>query len=139
MTIAAHDQKVTHNYTIHYPAHPERKDDPHYVDFNHYRRTTKATAACATGVEVGDTDSCGGGLELHHSHIEFAILNSVDLKRLEHAYPGISDPTQVGAWVESAANLTWLCEKHHRGTGTGVHSADVSDFEGEKFVKGLAS
>jgi hypothetical protein len=77
-------------------------------------------------------------LELHHSHIEFALLNSVELKWLEAVYPGVSDPESVGAWVESAANLMWLCLFHHRGIG-GVHRLDASNYEAEKFVRGLVT
>lgn len=44
----------------------------------------------------------------------------------------------MGAWVESADNLLWLCEKHHRSHG-GVHHASASDWEAEHFVRGLIS
>lgn len=132
----AHKQAITNKYVVHYPAHPARTDDPHYKDFNAYRRRTKDTAKCAVAVEIADGSECAGGLELHHAHIEFSLQNGVDLHHLEAVYPGVSDPSQVGAWVESAANLTWLCEKHHRGVG-GVHHASASDFEAEKFVRGL--
>jgi len=50
----------------------------------------------------------------------------------------VSDPDQVGAWVESGANLEWLCEKHHRGAG-GIHHAAFADFEAEKYVRELIS
>ncbi len=50
----------------------------------------------------------------------------------------ISDPSQVGAWVESGENLVFYCAKHHRGHG-GVHHASASDFEAEHYVKGLIS
>jgi len=132
----AHSQKVTHSYLVHYPAHPARKDDPHYTDFNEYRRRTKATAKCSIGEHRNDFSECHGGLELHHAHIEFSLQNGVDLKWLERDYPGVSRPDEVGAWVESAANLTWLCEFHHRGPG-GVHVASASDYEAERYVKGL--
>ena len=134
----AHDQKVTNSYIVHYPAHPERTDDPHYKDFNAYRERTKATAVCAIGGARQDFSECYGGLELHHSHVEFSLQNGVDLKWLEAAYPGISNPDEVGAWVESADNLEWLCESHHRGVG-GIHHASASDFEAEKFVRNLIS
>ena len=134
----AHDQKTTNHYTVHFPPHPARKDDPHYKDFDHYRKATKATARCAVAAEVNDTSECAGGLELHHAHIEFSLQNGVDLARLEAVYPGVSDASQVGAWIESAENLLWLCAKHHRGVG-GIHHASASDFEAEKFVKGLIS
>jgi hypothetical protein len=134
--VPAHDQATTHHYVIHYPQHAPRPEDPHYKDFEEYRRRTKATARCQFAVDTADASECQGDLELHHSHVEFSMQNGVDLARLEHIYPGISNPNEVGAWVETAANLTWLCEWHHRGHG-GVHSAAASDFEASKFVKGL--
>lgn len=133
---AEHDQAVTHHYTVHYPAHGPREDDPHYKDFNAYRRRTHATAKCAIGEWRKDYSDCHGQLELHHAHIEFALANSVALEALEAHYPGVSNPDEVGEWVESAANLEWLCEFHHRGHG-GVHVASSADFEAEKFIKGL--
>lgn len=136
--VEAHVQAATRHYTLHYPDHPARKDDPHYRDFEHYRRRTKATAKCAIGAHRNDFSECAGGLELHHAHVEFALQNGVDLTWLETDYPGISDPAAVGAWVESGANLEWLCEFHHRGHG-GVHVASASDFEAEKYVRGLIS
>lgn len=136
MTIPAHDQNITHRYTIHYPAHPARKSDIHYKDFNAYRRRTQKTAKCAIGEHRNDYTECAGGLELHHSHIEFALQNGIDLAWLETDYPGISDPGKVGAWVESAINLTWLCLEHHRGAH-GIHLLSSSDFEAQRYVRGL--
>jgi hypothetical protein len=134
--VAAHDQQTTHHYLIHYPPHPPRTQDPNYIDFNAYRRKTHKTAKCAIGAHRNDFSECVGGLELHHSHIEFSLQNGVDLKWLERDYPGVSDPDHVGAWVESADNLEWLCEFHHRGQG-GVHCSSAADFEAEKYVRGL--
>jgi hypothetical protein len=134
----AHDQTASHRYTVHYPAHPPRAGDPHYVDFEAYRRRTHATAQCAIGAHRGDLSECAGQLELHHAHVEFSLQNGVDLAWLEKDYPGISDPDRVGAWVESAENLQWLCEFHHRGHG-GAHVASASDFEAERYVRGLIS
>lgn len=75
-------------------------------------------------------------IELHHAHVEFSLQNGVDLAALEKDYPGISDQSQVGTWVESGANFQWLCAFHHRGHG-GVHVASASDFEAEKYVRDL--
>jgi len=136
----AHDTNITHKYTVHYPAHPPREGDPHYVDFDAYRRRTHKTAQCAIGLHRNDFSECDSEhpLELHHAHVEFSLQNGVDLKWLEADYPGISDPDHVGAWVESANNLLWLCLFHHRGHG-GVHVATASDFEASKYVRGLLS
>ncbi len=138
-TTPAHDQAVRNAYTVHYPEHEPRKNDPHYKDFEAYRRATKATAKCQFGVDRGgDFTECGGGLELHHSHIEFATQNAVDLALLEVRYPGVANADEVGAWVESGDNLTWICAKHHRGVG-GIHHASASDFEAEHFIRSLIS
>lgn len=132
LRVPAHAQRTTHRYTVHYPAHPPRRGDPHYKDFEEYRRRTKPTASCA----LAYTGECDGELELHHSHVEFALQNGVELAWLERDFPGISDPSQVGAWVESAANLEWLCAAHHRGPG-GVHIASASDWEAEHYIRNL--
>jgi len=149
--VAAHDQAITRHYTMHYPEHPARASDPHYVDFSAYHRKTRATARCAFGQLVDDYSECldaqgnpapaptageQPGLELHHFAVEFSLQNGIDLARLERVYPGISDPNNVGAWVESATNFQWLCAFHHRGHG-GVHVAASSDYEAEHFVRGL--
>jgi hypothetical protein len=132
----AHDQKINHSYLVHYPPHPERKSDPHYADFNAYRRRTKKTAKCAVGRHRDDYSECAGILELHHSMVEFSLQNGVDLAWLEKDYPGISSPDEVGAWVESADNLLWLCTMHHRGH-RGVHVLSASDYEAIKYVRDL--
>lgn len=137
----AHDQAETHHYTVHFPPHAARADDPHYADFNHLHAAWKKDPdkwQCAVGKHRGDFSECDltKPLELHHSHVEFSLQNGVDLAWLEADYPGISDPEQVGAWVESAPNLEVLCVFHHRGHG-GVHVAAAADFEAEKYVRGL--
>ena len=134
-SVAAHAQATTRHYTMHYPEHPARTSDPHYVDFNHYRKTHIKTAKC---FYADSASPCGGGLELHHKIIEFSLQNGVDFKLLEKDFPGISDPTQIGAWVESDVNFVFYCAVHHRGHG-GVHVASSSDFTAEKYVTDLIS
>lgn len=139
--VAEHDQVFSRTYTMHYPEHGARPDDPHYKDFDHYHRTTKRDPEiyqCHFGKERGDFSECtlDKPLELHHAHIEWALQNEVDLELLEHTYPGISNRDELGAWIESPDNLIWLCQFHHRGHG-GVHVASASDYEGQKYVKRL--
>ena len=147
---AAHDGVQSHRYVVHFPEHPARTDDPHYVDFNHYHKRTRPTARCYVGERIGFQDCrdaqgnpCPApesgeqaGLELHHAHVEFSLQNGIDLKALEKDFPGISDTTNVGAWVESDANFRWLCCFHHRGPG-GAHTASHSDWEASQYVPGL--
>ena len=138
-TTPAHDQKITHSYVVHYPDHYPRVGDPHYIDFEHYRASHIATAKCAyaNGAD-GDQCTTDKPLELHHKVIEFSLQNGVDFAVLEKDYPGISNPDEVGAWVESDQNFIFYCTFHHRGHG-GVHTASSSDFEAEKYVKDLIS
>ncbi|MHB8671868.1 MAG: hypothetical protein ACYDAD_15120 [Acidimicrobiales bacterium] len=150
--VAAHVGKQSHTYVVHFPPHPARQGDPHYVDFDHYHRKTRAAARCYVGERIGFSDcrdaqgnACvidsGGqqsGLELHHAHIEFSLQQGVDLAALEVDYPGISRPDEVGAWVESEANFRWLCVFHHRAAG-GAHTASHSDWEASQYVPGLIS
>lgn len=149
--VAAHSQAESHHYLMHFPPHPARTNDPHYVDFNAYHRAHRATARCYIGERIGFGDCRDAqfrpcpppensgeqpGLELHHAHIEFSLQNGVDLAALEKDYPGVSDPSQVGAWVESAPNFRWYCAWHHRGAA-GAHTASHSDFEASQYVQGL--
>lgn len=151
--VPAHDQAQKHQYVMHFPPHPARTSDPHYVDFNHYHQQHRATARCYVGERIGFQECLdaqanpaappadGGeqpGLELHHAHVEFSLQQGVDLAALEKDFPGISDPTQVGAWVESDQNFRWLCAWHHRGRA-GAHTAAHADWEAENYVRGLIS
>jgi hypothetical protein len=139
--VAAHDQAVTHRYTIHYPEHPPRSQDPHYHDFEEYKRRRRAdgTWHCDFAAEyrAGDTSECDltRPLECHHRIIEFSLQNGVDLELLEADYPGVSK-TGVGEWIETAPNLELLCVAHHRGHG-GVHVVSASDWEAAKYVRDL--
>ena len=36
--VAAHDQRFTHSYVVHYPEHAPREDDPHKHDFEEWKR-----------------------------------------------------------------------------------------------------
>jgi len=141
--VIAHIQKFTHSYTIAYPEHSAREDDPHYVDFHHIQREWKKDPEkwrCAFGADRGDFSECDltRPLEIHHNHVEFALLNDIDLSLLNVKYPGVGDRDKLGAWVEDADNLIVYCAKHHRGHA-GVHSASSADFEASHFIRNLIS
>lgn len=134
--VPAHTQVTTHTYLVSYPAHPARSGDPHYRDFEHFRRLHAKTAQCKFVGTAGEPQCSPGPLELHHAFIEFALTNGVDLAALERDFPGISDAEAVGAWVESEPNFEFLCIYHHRGHG-GAHVAAHADYIGERYVRGL--
>lgn len=148
--VAAHAAAQSHHYLMHFPPHPARTGDPHYVDFNAYHKANRAAARCYIGERIGFGDCMDAqmrpcpapasgqqaGLELHHAHVEFSLQNGVSLTALERDYPGISDPAQVGEWIETAPNFRWLCAFHHRGPA-GAHTASHSDWEASQYVLGL--
>jgi hypothetical protein len=150
--VAAHSASQAHRYLMHFPPHPARSSDPHYKDFSAYHKATRAAARCWIGQRVGFGDCADAegrpapaplageqpGLELHHAHIEFSLQQGISLAALEVDYPGVSDPTAVGKWVESGANFRWLCAWHHRGAA-GAHSAAHADWEASAYVAGLIS
>ncbi len=160
--VAAHSAVQSHKYIVHFPEHPPRSGDPNYVDFEAFHHKFGPDARCALAVHATLPDDAdptrqdaaphrligpgeeragcdtGDPMELHHSHIEFSMQNGVDLVLLEKDYPGVSNPNEVGAWVETGANFTWLCLFHHRGPG-GAHTATASDYEAERYVQGLIS
>jgi hypothetical protein len=139
--IPAHTQLVAHRYIINYPEHGPREGDPSYADFHAYKRHRRenGTYICDFAVEHrnGDTSECDMSkpLECHHAHIEFAMMNAVDLSLLEKDYPGVSS-MGVGKWVESAANLQLLCVVHHR-TDNGVHKVSYSDYGASFYIRRL--
>jgi hypothetical protein len=147
--VAEHDQAETHRYVFHFPEHFARTDDPHYRDFDAYHRKTRASARCYVGERIGfedcrdaqgvlcviDANGQMTGMELHHAHIEFAVQQGVSLAALEKDYPGVSDAESVGAWIETADNLRWICAYHHRGAA-GCHTASHSDWEASQYVEG---
>lgn len=139
--VAAHDQAFTHRYVVKYPPHEPREHDPHKHDFLEWkkRRKDSGTYYCDFAAEHrgGDTSECDTGhpLEAHHKVVELAMLNEIDFALLEADFPGIS-AQDVGAWIDSDANLTLLCVAHHRGPG-GVHNASYSDFGSEYYVRDL--
>jgi hypothetical protein len=151
VTVPEHSQQESHSYVVAYPAHPARDGDPHYVDFHAYHRKHRAAARCYIGERIGFTDCRDAqgipvpppvgegeqdGLELHHAHVEFSLTNGISLVALEVDYPGISNPDEVGKWVESGENFRWYCAYHHRSQ-SGAHAASHSDFEASQYILGL--
>lgn len=133
---------LTHNgYTIHYPDHLPREDDPMYKAFHLYREHHIEGAVCYVGDRVGFDECSDGPLELHHA-IEFATLNAIDPKALHKDFPEVPENAtkeQIAQWAESTnANFRFLCEKHHRGNG-GIHHASYADFESALYVPNLLS
>jgi hypothetical protein len=115
---AAHDQSTTLHILAHVPEHEPREDDPHYHLFEQAKARLKRQGLWKC---IINDDLCGGGPELHHSHVEFSQINAVDSHRVEQGLGlHFEDDEAFQAWVESPGNLEVLCANHHR-THYGVH------------------
>jgi hypothetical protein len=136
-TTPAHDQAVSHKYTVHYPAHGPREGDPHYHLFHAYHEKYGPRARCYVGQRIG-FDECAGGLELHHAHLEFAVQNAAVWEAVAKDYPQVHDQESLDRWVESEQNFRWLCVFHHRGHA-GAHVASHADWEAEQYSPGLVT
>jgi hypothetical protein len=104
--VPAHTQTGTIHLLRHYPEHEPRAGDPNYPAFEHVRARLKAQGLlrCAVGNE-----DCSGGIQLHHSHVEFAYLNAVDVIALDYALGLDLTDQDLAAWIESPGNLEPLC------------------------------
>lgn len=120
--IPAHQQPTTLHVIEWFPDHEPRAQDPHYAVFNAARAKLAAAGKLICWVCGRDEKAAGGPIELHHSKVEFALANGVDIVKFDEEYPDL-DLTNDEAFfnfVESEGNLTPLCVKHHRGT-QGIH------------------
>ena len=115
---AAHQQEVVIRLIERWPAHEPRKDDPNYHLFQAAKRRLKRQGLLRCVVE---SDYHYGQIELHHSRVEFAHINDIDLGKFNHAYGLNLTDEQFQEYVEQEGNLEPLCTLHHRGQ-EGVHS-----------------
>jgi hypothetical protein len=114
----AHSEVVTIRFIEHWPAHEPRKGDPHYKVFNAAKARMKKLGLYKCNV---DSSYHYGTLEAHHSMVEFAHVNDVDLAKFNRLYGLHLDDEGFKNYIEGPNGLEILCELHHRGQ-EGVHS-----------------
>jgi hypothetical protein len=129
---AAHQQTQTIRLTRAYPDHEPRAADPNYRLFETAKARMKASGQWRCAVNNAD---CAGGIQVHHSYIEFAYQNDVDVAALNEALGlHLADASFI-LWVESPGNLEPLCQAHHTGV-LGVHLIPTADWEIVRVHKG---
>jgi hypothetical protein len=122
----AHDQHQRISLIRHYPDHQPRADDPNYHLFDQAKARIKRQGLWRCALDDAD---CDGQLELHHSHVEFAYANLIDIPRLDQALGlHLTDDTDFQAWIESPGNLEVLCKQHHTGV-LGIHLIPTADWD----------
>jgi hypothetical protein len=129
---AAHDQMMTLHLKEHVEEHEPRTEDPHYHLFEAAKARLKRQGLwqCVIGDEL-----CGGGPELHHSHVEFSEANAADPEKVGRAL-GLHFDTDEDfqQWIESPGNLEVLCANHHR-TRYGIHVLPTPLWEAVRYHK----
>lgn len=114
---AAHEQPHELHTIEFYPEHEPREHDPHYRFFNAARRRLKEKGLLVCAIK---SSQHSGTIELHHSLVEYALQNGVDLDKLNELYGLHLDDEAFKRWIEEEGNLEPLCTLHHRGA-LGVH------------------
>jgi hypothetical protein len=134
----AHDQRETFTVIQSFPEHLPRESDPHYHYFHQAVQRLKAAGKYRCWINNAD---CAGDLEAHHSTVEFALANNVDISHFTQLYPefGLTDDESFFRFVEEEGNLTILCRMHHIGV-LGIHSIHYPAWLAQRFLKaGIAA
>ena len=122
---ADHYQKQSISLLRHYPEHEPRADDPNYPLFEQVRQRLQRQGLLKCS--IGNAD-CAGGPQLHHTHVEFAYQNAVDVDSLNQLLGLHLTDADFAQWVESPGNLEVLCESHHVGM-LGIHMVPSADWD----------
>jgi len=117
--VEAHYQTVNLSFKVYYPSHELRTTDPHYKLFNAARKRIVSSPNFAGCWVCGSKEN----IQIHHSLVEFAAANAIDLDRFEHLWPElhITDENSLLAALESEGNMMALCEDHHISREHGIH------------------
>jgi hypothetical protein len=118
MSTAAHNANITIRFIERWPTHEPRESDPHYNTFIKAKKRMKALGLYKCNV---DSSYHNGQLEAHHSKVEFAHVNDVDVEKFNELYGLHLDDEGFKDYIESPDGLEILCALHHRGQ-EGVHS-----------------
>jgi hypothetical protein len=117
----AHDQFETLHEVIHYEDHDKRTESAEF------RRVKKELHANHTPCWINN-GRCEGDLEVHHNIIEYSASTEVDWDKIHADYPEFVD-------VDCGFQMRVLCEKHHRGIGTGIHKISYPAWILQKYLK----
>ena len=118
-----------------FPAHEPRESDPHYHVFNETRARLKKLGALKCWIGNADC-SLDYPIELHHSTVEFALCNIVDVEHFRKLYPEfqIASDEAFLEWIEGEGNLLPLCKMHHVGI-LGIHTIHYPGWLVQRFMK----
>jgi hypothetical protein len=115
--VPQHAQTRELKETVMYPQHVQRGAES--AEFQASKAAEEASGeGCyicgVTQAELGETIR----LEGHHANSEWALVNSLDLAKVQKYFP---DATSLDEFLDSKENLILLCPKHHRSPLYGAH------------------
>jgi hypothetical protein len=119
--VEAHDQFETLKEVIHYEDHDKRTESAEF------RAVKKKLHAAKTPCYISN-GHCEGHLEVHHSIIEYSASSETDWDKVHADYPNFTD-------VDDEDQMMVLCEKHHRGIGTGIHKISYPAWILQKYLR----
>ena len=138
------------NRTLHeiawYPPHDPRRASSEYRRV-HKKLVYEMDEPCWI---CGIRHSTGGKMETHHSELEWAAEQAFEgdpimlAKLLVDIKFTVGEPEDLRKWLDSEGNMLVLCDEHHRGPYTGIHSITYPVWKlqryqhqgGFRFVKG---
>ncbi|MDE2098593.1 MAG: hypothetical protein KGL39_15165 [Patescibacteria group bacterium] len=107
-----------------YPPHDPRKASSEYRHVHHQLVVAMDEPCWICGIK----HSTGGNMETHHAELEWAAERAFedDPKMLAALVADfklkLAAPDELRQWLDSEGNMLVLCDKHHRGPFTGIHS-----------------
>ncbi|MHB8511494.1 MAG: hypothetical protein ACYDCC_04885 [Actinomycetota bacterium] len=117
--VQAHSSNVQIRFIERWPKHNDRATDPHTAIFNAAKRRLKKLGEYYCRV---DSKLHWGQLEAHHTLVEFAHANDVDIEKFNELWGlHLKTDEEFLTYINSPSGLEILCELHHRGQ-EGVHS-----------------
>lgn len=131
----AHSTVEHFTFIYNYPSHEPRESDVHYAAFHAAHERLKRLGALKCWIDNDDCDK-EHPIELHHSTVEFALANIVDVDHFRALYPEfhLMNDEEFLLWVESEGNLLPLCKAHHTGL-LGVHTIHYPAWITQRFLR----
>lgn len=120
----AHEQHQHCEFLLYYPEHEARERDSHYHVFEETKRRIKEQGLWKCSVPGCQRSD----IELHHSKVEFSLINGIDLGKFNELYGLHLTDEEFQVWVEGPENTTPYCRYHHRGA-EGIHFMRVPEWE----------
>ncbi len=138
----AHLATRTLTESIWYPEHDPRKASKLYRKV-HHRLVYELDEPCwICGVRHSD----GGEMETHHWHVEWALANRIDPKKIIKDFPfemwtlggttpGTTYLIALRRWLDSEGNMLVLCSACHRHGLVGIHSITYPAWVAQRWLK----